>query len=310
MRDAARERDRGEGERETAARDSVAVPHATSVGRAGAVTLANVSELFAPVRERLSSLPGEAAAYVCDPSGRELFSERADEPFPAASVIKLPLVMAIFADAARGRVDLDERVAVGERVDGSGVLRHMRDVEPLSLRDLAMLAVIVSDNTATNRLIDRIGVERVNERLREWGCPNTRLARRMYDFAAAERGAENLMTARETASLLVRLIRGECEDRATSEAVMALLAECQDQTMLRRYLPNAADVANKTGTLDESRNDAAIVRGEPTVVVAAFTRKLRDTEAAVSWLGVLGWCAYRAAGNAGGALPPELVRSA
>jgi len=71
-----------------------------------------------------------------------------------------------------------------------------------------------------------------------------------------------------------------------------------------------AKVAHKTGTLDESRNDAAIVRGERPVVVAAFSRKLTDTGAAVSWLGVLGWCAYRAAGNSGGPLPPELTRTA
>src|SRR5438132_51894 len=168
-------------------------------------------DVFAPARAALATLPGEAAAFASDADGHALFCEREDELFPSASVIKLPLVMTLYADATRGLIDLDERVAVGDRVDGSGVLRHMRDVERLSLRDLAMLAIIVSDNT---------------------------------------------------------------------------------------------------GTLDESRNDAAIVPGERPVIVAGFTRKLRDTGAAVSWLGVVGWCAYRAAGNPGDALPPELTRTA
>jgi beta-lactamase class A len=269
-----------------------------------------MSDLFAAARDRLRSLPGEASAFACDPRGRELFCERADEPFPSASVIKLPLVMALYADAARGKIDLEERLPVGERIDGSGVLRHLRDVDTLSLRDMAMLAIIVSDNTATNRLIERYGAARVNERMREWGCPRSVLARKMFDFDAAKRGHENVMTARETAELLLRLVRGECADRATSDAVLALLAQCQDRTMLRRYLPYGAKVAHKTGTLDESRNDAAIITGEPTVIVAAFTRQLRDTEAAVSWLGVLGWCAYRAAGHESAPLPPELVRTA
>src|SRR2546430_304557 len=167
--------------------------------------------------------------------------------------------MALYADAARGLRDSDERVAVGDRVVGSGVLRHLHDVQHLSLRDLAMLAIIVSDNTATNRLIERIGLERVGERLREWGCPRTRLSRKMYDFDAAQRGRENVMTARETVSLLQRLQRGECEDRATSDAIIAVLDQCQDRTMLLRYLPYAAKVPHKTGTLDESRNDAGIV---------------------------------------------------
>jgi beta-lactamase class A len=265
---------------------------------------------FAPARAGLASLPGEAGAFASDADGRALFCEREDELFPAASVIKLPLVMTLYADGARGLLDLDERVAVGDRVDGSGVLRHMRDVQPLSLRDLAMLAIIVSDNTATNRLIERIGVDRVGERLREWGCPQSRLSRKMYDFEAAKRGNENVMTACETVSLLRRLEQGECEDRATSDAVLAVLEQCQDRTMLRRYLPYDLKVPHKTGTLDESRNDAAIIRGERPVIAAAFTRKLRDTGAAVAWLGLVGWCAYRAAGNPGDPLPLELTRTA
>jgi beta-lactamase class A len=111
-------------------------------------------------------------------------------------------------------------------------------------------------------------------------------------------------------ALLDRLVRGECEGRATSDAVLTILDQCQDRTMLRRYLPYGARVAHKTGTLDEARNDAAIVQGVRPVVVAAFTSKLRDTTAAVSWLGILGWCAYRAAGNPGDPLPPELARTA
>ena len=267
-------------------------------------------DVFAPARAALASLPGEAGAFVSDADGHALFCENEDEPFPAASVIKLPLVMTLYADAARGLVDLNERIGVGDRVDGSGILRHMRDVDRLSLGDLATLAIIVSDNTATNRLIERTGLERVGERLREWGCSKTRLSRKMYDFEAARRGHENVMTARETVSLLLRLHRGECEDRATSDAVLAVLEQCQDRTMLLRYLPYGAKVPHKTGTLDESRNDAAIVPGDRPVIVAAFTRKLRDSGAAVSWLGMVGWCAYRAAGNPGDPLPPELTRTA
>lgn len=267
-------------------------------------------DVFAPARAALATLPGEAGAFAADADGRALFCENEDEAFPSASVIKLPLVMTLYADAAEGRLDLDERVPVGERVDGSGVLRHMRDLDRLSLRDLAMLAIIVSDNTATNRLIERVGTDRVGERLHEWGCSKTRLSRKMYDFDAAKRGLENVMTARETVSLLTRLQRGECVDRATSDAVLAVLEQCQDRSMLLRYMPYGVTVPHKTGTLDESRNDAGIVPGDRPVIVAAFTRKLRDTSAAVSWLGALGWCAYRAAGNPGDPLPPELTRTA
>src|SRR5438067_10978873 len=98
------------------------------------------------------------------------------------------------------------------------------------------------------------------------------------------------MTARETVSLLLRLHRGECEDRTTSDAVLAILEQCQDRTMLLRYLPYGTKVPHKTGKLDESRSDAAIVPGELLVIVAAFTRALRDTGHDVSWPGVLDGC--------------------
>src|SRR5438045_7464123 len=117
-----------------------------------------------------------------------MFCENEDELFPSASVIKLPLVMTLYADAARGVLNLDESVAVGDRVDGSGVLRHMRDIDRLSLRDLAMLAIIVSDNTATNRLIERVCLERGGERLREWACAKPRRSRTRNAFELANRG--------------------------------------------------------------------------------------------------------------------------
>ena len=231
---------------------------------------------FAPARAALASLPGEAGAFASDSDGRAIFCEREDELFPSASVIKLPLVMTLYADAARGLVDLDERVSIGERVDGTGVLRHVREVERLSLRGLATLAIIVSDNTATNRLIERIGVDRVGDRMREWGCPLSRLSRKMYDFEAAKRGSENVMTARETVSLLLRLQRGECEDRATSDAVVALLEQCQDRTMLLRYVPYATNAPHKTGTLRGVVNDAGVLLEDAPHVVASARSQRRQ----------------------------------
>src|SRR5207247_10690283 len=110
-----------------------------------------------------------------------------DRALPSASVIKVPLVT-LYADAADGRIDLERRMRLGDRVDGSGVLRDLRDVADLSLRDLAALTMILSDNTATNLVIDAVGVERVAERLAEWGCRTTALRRRMYDLEAEKSG--------------------------------------------------------------------------------------------------------------------------
>ena len=266
-----------------------------------------MSEVFAPVRDRFDRTRGVSGIQVLDEGGAVLFRQREDEEFPAASVIKLPLVMALYADAAEGRLSLDEQVPVGAHVGGSGVLGSLPSVERLSLRELAALTVSVSDNTAANALIDRLGVERMAERLRGWGIARTRLQRRLFDMEAKARGLENLMTPRETALLLLRLVRGECVDRGTSDAVLAVLRSCQDETKLRRYLPYGAVVAHKSGWIEGVRNDAAIIWAARPVVVAAFVRETDPAEAS-SLLGLLGWCAYRAGGAEVPPLPLELSR--
>src|SRR5688500_10777439 len=240
---------------------------------------------------------GTAGVSAREDSDQTLFSQRPDDVFPAASVIKIPLVMALFADAAEGRLSLEDRVPVGATVGGTGILGDLRDVSDVSLRDLAMLTVALSDNTATNRLIERIGVARVEERLAEWGCVRTKLARGMFDWDAQRRGLENVASPSEMAALLERLVAGELVDRTTSDAVIAVLERCQDDAMLRRYLGKGGRVANKTGTLAATANDAAIVFGPSrTVVVAAFMREVQDPLAAVHILGLVGRGAARAAG--------------
>ncbi|TMC03589.1 MAG: serine hydrolase [Chloroflexi bacterium] len=256
-----------------------------------------MQEFFAAARAELDRARGVTGLVVREVGGATLFSQRSDETFPAASVIKIPLVMALYADAAEGRLSLDERMPVGAIVGGTGILGDLRDVRDVSLRDLAMLAIALSDNTATNRLIDRLGVARIDARMAEWGCVRTKLARGMFDWDAQRRGLENVVTPSEMAGLLERLVCGELVDRATSDAVIAVLERCQDDAMLRRYLAKGARTANKTGTLEATRNDAAIVFGPTrTIVVAAFMREVADPLAAVHILGLIGRGAARAAG--------------
>jgi beta-lactamase class A len=270
-----------------------------------------VQEFFAAARAELDRTRGVTGVVVRDVSGDTLFSQRSDEVFPAASVIKIPLVMALYADAAEGRLSLEERVPVGTTVGGTGILGDLRDVADVSLRDLAMLTIALSDNTATNRLIERIGVARVEERLAEWGCVRTKLARGMFDWDAQRRGLENVAAPSEIVALLERLVCGELVDRATSDAVIAVLERCQDDAMLRRYLGKDVRIANKTGTLAATRNDAAIVFGPTrTVVVAAFMREVADPLAAVHILGLIGRGAARAAGLAVPPLPFDAAAGA
>jgi beta-lactamase class A len=256
-----------------------------------------VQDHFGPARRLIARASCRVGVLARSTDGETLIEHDADAEFPAASVIKVPLVMALYADAADGRIDLSEQLAVGARVDGSGVLRDMRDVSTLSLRDHAALMIGLSDNTATNRIIERFGLERVRDRLQEWGITRTAFRRAMYDFDSAKRGLENVATARDLVALLGRLAAGQCRDRETSDAVLALMARCQDGEKLRRFLAPETKVPSKSGTLDASRNDVAVFAGpSATVLVAAFTSEVRDPLAAEHLLGMIGRCAANAAG--------------
>jgi beta-lactamase class A len=279
-----------------------------------------VSPLIEAVHERARTAGGRISVVVLDADGSEVLAISPDEPMRAASVIKLPLVMTLFLGSREG-IDLDERVSVGTRVAGSGVLSDLPGVTDMTLRDLASITLTVSDNTAANRLIDRVGIERVNERLDEWGCGTTRLRRAMYDLEAKARGLENVMSARETASLLRRVLDGANEGDAALARLFALLSWNSDRTRLGRYLPPGVALAHKDGwdTAPWVDNDAGIVRAAaagsppaapgPGVVVVGFTNEI-DTREARSLLGLLGLAAAELAGADIGTLPSEVVGSA
>lgn len=234
----------------------------------------------------------------------------------SASVIKLPLVMTLYIDAEAGRIDLDRRIRVGERVAGSGVLSHLPGVADMTARDLAAIAVSVSDNTATNRLIELVGIDRVNDRLHEWGYTGTRLRRTMYDLEAKAQGRENRMTARETASLLWRVLEGANAGDPAMSSVFLLLTRNSDRSRLGRYVPSSVALAHKDGwdTAPLIDNDAGIVRASatppgaapgPGVVAVGLTNGI-DTREARSILGLLGLSAADLAGAELGALPSEV----
>lgn len=260
---------------------------------------------WSPLDRGAAALDGSAGLIALGSDGTVLYERAADDAYPAASVIKIPILMTVFADAAEGRLSLDERLPVGEHLPGTGVLGWVKGVTDLTVRDHATLMTIVSDNTATNRLMERIGVERIAERMREWGCVRTQLRRKMFDLEAASRGLDNVASPREMAGLLLRLVRGELVDRATSDAALAVLEATQDDALIRRYLPARTRVAHKTGSLEKVRNDAAVIWGERPVVAVGFVNGVPDIRPARSLLGLLGWLAYAAGGGGAKGLPSE-----
>jgi beta-lactamase class A len=229
-------------------------------------------------------LDGVLGLSVKDLTTGRTFEVRPQETFPQASAIKLAVLYELFRQAEDGTITLDEVTRPPlPRVGGDGVLQWLSGEVRLTWRDLAVLMVTLSDNDASNRLIDRVGMAAVNRRLDELGLPHTRLRRRMMDLDAARRGDENVSTPAEMRRLMetVRSGTGLRPERARDLLAIASLPRT---SAFRASLPEGAPVAFKTGELEGVRVAVVAVEvpGRPYVAAMSATYLRRDDDGAIA----------------------------
>ena len=205
-----------------------------------------------------TSLDGVIGYSIVDLTSGQRIERLQDEVFPTASTIKLAILYELFKQADAGTVDLGQVKTRDRRQDVPGGVLNELTSASLSVRDYAVLMVVLSDNTATNILIDTVGMDKVNARMRALGLPQTRLRRRMIDIEAARRGDENVSTPGEIARLLQMLYRGDGLSKASHEALIEILTK-DKTTPMRRGIPAGTAVANKPGSLSGVAVDAGIV---------------------------------------------------
>ena len=231
---------------------------------------ADLPRLLAPP----SGVVALAARHV--ETGRE-WRHRDREVLPAASVIKLPILAAFWEAVRGGRLDPDARVTLGRPAlsEGSGVLQALSPGLQPTWADLATLMITVSDNTATNLVIERLGIEAIQAWIQAAGLPDTRLRRRMMDREAVAAGRENEVSAADALALLAGIHGGTCVSASASARMREILGAQQLQAKLGRRLPPALRVANKTGELGEISHDAGMLSGPGgTLLVVVLTRGL------------------------------------
>ncbi len=253
------------------------VPAAAAQGRFPSILEAKLQAEIKAVESGLDGVLGLAFKDLT--TGKTLFlNER--EVFPQASSIKIAVLAEMFKQAEEGRLDLDAFLTVddGNRVAGSGVLYFLgRPSLSLSVRDTAVLMVVLSDNTATNLLIDKVGMEAVNRRMDALGLGKTRLRRKMMDLKAASEGRENVSTPLEMMTLLESVWKGAFLKEPGRKAFLDMLAIPKDSP-LRAGVPEGVEVAEKPGELEAVRCDSGIVllAGRPYVLSVMTTYLKRD----------------------------------
>jgi len=250
----------------------------------------------AEVTEIASRVDGVLGVTILDPATGDRISVRGATVFTQASAIKLPILVELLRQVETGEQNLDEVVTLvaSDIVPGSGVLQQLTPGKvSLSLRDVATLMVTVSDNTATNMIIDRVGMAKVNAEMARLGLSSTKLQRKMQDRTAWEENRENLSTPDEQARLLELLLEGEILSAKGREEIDRILT-IPKPGQLRTLLPNGTKVAHKTGTLSGVVVDVGIVylKDRP-FIVSAMGNWLTDADQAERAISEIALAAYR-----------------
>lgn len=247
---------------------------------------AKASDLEAQLKQLAASHQGHVALYAKNLATGESVSLDGDRPVQTASVIKLPLMLQAFEQVKAGKLKLADLVGLTKdnQVGGSGILDLMDPGLTLTLKDTITVMMTLSDNTATNMLIDTVGLKPTNEMLVRMGLTNTYFYKKVFKPVEGPMPADQKQfglgktTAKEMAAVMESIYRCDMGDRALCLEMITIMRNQQYRDMLPRYLQTSdssedlSPIADKIGALDDVRNDVALVytkRGP--VIISIFT---------------------------------------
>ena len=240
--------------------------------------------------EKLAEVNGKVGFYYKNLVTGEVASYNENEPMLAASLIKLTVLGEVFDEIESVKIKEDEIFTTCEKdkVPSCGALNYMEEGLKLKLKDLYTLMIILSDNYATNMLIDRCKIENVNEFIRKNGLKNTVLKRKMFDSVGASKGLENYTSAQDMALLLEKIYNGTLVSKEASAKMLEVLKNQRLNGKIPFFLSsgeNKTQIAHKTGEDTNITHDVGIVfTKEPFIVcflsneveVPQFERLIQD----------------------------------
>lgn len=271
------------------------------------------------IDEVLQEAQGEFGVAVTQLESGETAGHQADQLFQMASVFKIPIIVTLMRDVDAGKLRLDQRVTLRyeERVPGSGVLQELDSGAALTVKDLAMLMTIVSDNYATDMLINLVGLENIEAHMRELGLMNIYLPQTTWQllnrcvgmeepspspagFAEFERREEtgdyellfdvgepttanNVASPADLNRLLTMVAKKEILSEASCDLILDILRRQQYNSRLPLLLPEGTKVAHKTGTVNGVVNDAGIIYlpdGRGSIAISVLSRNVAEKQAA------------------------------
>jgi beta-lactamase class A len=221
------------------------------------------------IKAELAKFSGKVWIYAKNLDTGKDYALRADEPVRTASTIKLPIMTEVFHQVAQGKIKwTDEIVLTKEKKQGgSGILYEFSDDTKIDLRTAVNLMIVVSDNTATNLVIDKVGTDNVNNFVDSLGLHQTRSMRKIGGGNESKAYADpqnklfglGMSSPRDMVKLLEMLEKGEVVSREASAAMIEILKRQQFKDGIGRGLPDTIPSASKSGALDRLRSDVGII---------------------------------------------------
>jgi beta-lactamase class A len=241
------------------------------------------------------NLDGVMGVAIVDLTDGHKYLLHANDVYPQASSIKICVLAELYRQAQQGKLKLTELYTVNaaDLVQDSDIMGGLTPgVTQITLRDLATMMVAVSDNSATNVLIDRVGMDNVNAFLAAQGLHDTKLRRKMMDLKAAAEGHENISTPNEMLTLLKALYNGDILNKEMTADFFKVLSTHKD-SWIPRDLPDDLKIANKPGALEGVRNDSGVIfvdkRPYILCVMTTYLRREREGEEAISNISLAAW---------------------
>jgi beta-lactamase class A len=261
-------------------------PAQTSIGTSNAPVVfarADTATLHRTLDAIAAAHKGIVGYSVRNVDTGERLELRGDETFPTASLIKMALLVTLFDMVEKGQISLDDRIRVlkVDKVPGSGMLQHLHDGVEITVGDAAYLMSTISDNTATNLLIDKVSIRRSWEKMEALGLPHTKLHSKSFlritsvAMDSSVKYGLGVTTPNEMSQLFALMADGKAVSPRADSTMLAMLANNTNGDLLQRFA-SGVSLSHKDGATDQVRTNCGLFRLQSRVAVCVMTRENED----------------------------------
>lgn len=268
---------------------------------------ATLDQAKAEVQSRIAQSGADVAIAFRTLDGRDEWFLRADEPFHAASTMKIPVMIELFHQVREGKLKLNDPLLIKDEfhsivdnsvfklsaTDDSEASLYKAEGQTRTLTQLCDLMITQSSNLATNLLIEKLGVENIRATVHSLHADGMNVLRGVEDDKAYGKGMNNTTTARGLLVLLQAIAEGKAVDSDSSRQMVAILERQQFNESIPAGLPPGIEVAHKTGEITKIHHDAAIVYAKRPFVMVILTRGLEDQKASAALMADITRILYR-----------------